>query len=167
MSKRKILTIGLELASSETQYANFRSKLSLLDWDIILFKPEIGDFVEYYTENYLGKPSLSDTSSFQLKECCEHWRREIKQAIETGKTVLLFLPSLYEVYIDTGQRTYSGTGRNQKTTRHVAPYNNYAAIPASLTPVPSTGSAMKLTSRGSEEIAAFWKEFENDCTFKV
>src|SRR5450830_589384 len=111
MSKKKILTVGLELASSETQYANFRSKLSLLDWDIILFKPEIGDFVDYYTENYLGKPSLSDTSSFQLKECCEHWRREIKQAIETGKTVLLFLPSLYEVYIDTGQKTYSGTGR--------------------------------------------------------
>ena len=88
--------------------------MSLLDWGIILFKPEIGDFVSAYYDSYQGKPSLNDTQSFQLKECREHWRREIKQAVETGKTVLVYLPSLFEVYVDTGERSYSGTGRNQK-----------------------------------------------------
>lgn len=78
MSAKKILTVELELASSDTQYASFRSKLSLLDWDIILFKPQINEFYSY-ADYYQGKPSLSDSSSFQLKECCEHWRREIKQ----------------------------------------------------------------------------------------
>src|SRR5439155_23348942 len=43
MSAKKILTVGAELASADTQYTSFASKLSLLDWDIILFKPEIGD----------------------------------------------------------------------------------------------------------------------------
>ena len=125
MSTKKILTVGLELASSDTEYASFRSKMSLLDWDIVLFKPQIGDFISSYGDFYQGKPSLSDSSSFQLKECCEHWRREIKQAVEAGKTVVIYLPSLFEVYVDTGERTYSGTGRNQKTTRHVALYSNY------------------------------------------
>jgi hypothetical protein len=72
MSIKKILTVGIELASSDIQYASFSSKLSLLDWDIILFKPQIaGTYLS--TESYKGKPSLSDSSSFRLKECCEHW----------------------------------------------------------------------------------------------
>ncbi len=89
MSTRRILTIGLEVASPDTQHASFRSKTSLLDWDIVLFKPRIDEFFSY-GDYYQGKESLSDSASFQLKECCEHWRREIKQAVEAGKTVVVF-----------------------------------------------------------------------------
>lgn len=166
MSARRILTIGLELASSDTQYASFQSKMSLLDWDIILFKPQILEF-SGYGDFYQGKRSLSDSLSFQLKECCEHWRREIKQAVETGKTVIIYLPSLDEVFVDTGQRSYSGTGRNQRTTRHVAEYNNYQAIPAELSPVTATGSSMKLSAKGSEVLAPYWAEFESSSKYSV
>lgn len=166
MSKKRILTIGLELASSDAEHASFQSKTSLLDWDIVLFKPELGDFYEY-ADYFQGKPSLSDSSSFQLKECCEHWRREIKQAVETGKTVIVYLSELEEVFVDTGQRSYSGTGRNQKTTRHVTEYNNYHAIPAALSPVTATGNTMKLSARGAEVLAPYWSEFESVSQYKV
>lgn len=166
MSARKILTIGLELASSDAQYARFDSKTSLLDWDIILFKPSITDFGGY-GDPFQGKRSLSDTLSFRLKECCEHWRREIKQAVDTGKTVLVYLPALDEVFVDTGQRSYSGTGRNQRTTRHVAEYSNYQAIPADLTPVTATGSSMKLAAKGAELLSPYWTEFESASTYHV
>lgn len=165
MSK-KILTIGFELASNEAHYEAFSSKTSLLDWDVVLFRPLISEFIDYrYT--YQGKPSLNDTSSFQLKEYCEHWRREIKQAVEAGKTVLTFLAPVQEVYIDTGERQYSGTGRNQKTTRIVAQYTNYAAIPVDLNPVNATGSAMKLAPLGAEILAPYWTEFGPISEYKV
>jgi hypothetical protein len=167
MTAKKILTVGLELAHDDTKYASFRSKTSLLDWDIILFKPEITEFVDSYYDTYQGKPSLSDSASFEAKECCEHWRREIKQAVETGKTVLVFLPKLYEVYVDTGQRSYSGTGRNQKTTRHVALFSNYAAIPATLDPIAANGTSMKLASKGSEVLGPYWAEFEGVSSYEV
>ncbi len=166
MSARRILTIGLELASPDAQYARFDSKMSLLDWDIILFKPLISDF-SGYGEFYKGKRSLSDSLSFHLKECCAHWRREIKQAVETGKTVLVYLPALDEVFVDTGERSYSGTGRNQRTTRHVAEYSNYQTIPAELTPVTATGSSMKLSAKGAELLAPYWAEFENVSQYHV
>lgn len=166
MNRKRILTIGLGLASADAQYASFRSKTSLLDWDVVLFKPQISEFISY-RDYFQGKPSLNESASFQLKECCEHWRREVKQAVETGKTVIVFLPSLEEVYVDTGQRSYSGTGRNQKTTHHVAEYNNYHAIPAALSPVTATGSAMKLSVRGAELIAPYWAEFESDSKYQV
>src|SRR3546814_19521310 len=72
-----------------------------------------------------------------------------------------------EVYVDTGKRSYSGTGRNQKTTTHVALYSNYEAIPASLSPVPTSGTAMKLVDRGSEILAGYWGEFEKLSTYQV
>jgi hypothetical protein len=166
MSARRILTIGLELASPDTQYAPFDSKTSLLDWDIVLFKPLISDF-SGYGDFFQGKRSLSDSLSFRLKECCEHWRREIKQAVEAGKTVVVYLPALDEVFVDTGQRSYSGTGRNQRTTRHVAEYNNYQAIPAELTPVTATGSSMKLSAKGAEILALYWAEFDSVSKYHV
>lgn len=167
MSARKILTVGLELAAAETTYASFRSKMSLLDWDIILFKPQISEFVEQYYDTYQGKPSLKDTASFQAKECCEHWRREIKQAVDAGKTVFVYLPPVYEVYADTGQRSYSGTGRNQRTTRHVALLTNYDAIPERVEPVVATGSSMKLAPKGADVLGPYWSEFSARSTFQV
>jgi hypothetical protein len=165
MSK-KILTIGFELASGDTQYEEFSSNISLLDWDIVLFKPRILEFVSYHSM-YQGRPRLDDSSSFQLKEYCEHWRREIKQAVEAGKTILVFLSPVEDVYIDTGERRHSGTGRNQKTTSIIAPYTNYAAIPGGLNPVNTTGSAMKLASLGAEVLAPYWAEFGSISTYKV
>ena len=167
MSKRRILTISFELASPDTQYESFRSKTSLLDWDIVLFKPQIDEFISSYSEYFQGKPSLSDSASFLLKESCEHWRREIKQAVEAGKTVIVFLSRPQEVYVDTGQRTYSGTGRSQRTTRHVTEYNNYQAIPASLSPVTASGSSIKLSARGADVLASYWTEFESVSHYEV
>lgn len=166
MSKSRILTIGLRLASSDFQYQDFNSKTSLLDWDIVLFRPEIGHFF-YGMEMYRGKPCLSDGASFKLKECCEHWRREINQAVEAGKTVIVFLSELEEIFVDSGRRERSGTGRNQKTTRFVDEFNNYQAIPESLIPVSATGSKMKLSSRYVEVLNSYWAEFESFSQYKV
>lgn len=167
MSKKRILTVGLELASSETDYADFHSKQSLLDWDIVLFKPQMILTSIFTSKRYKGKASLSQDESFRLSESCEHWYREIKQTVEAGRTVVVFAAHLKEVYIDTGERTYSGTGRNQKTTVQVAKYNNYCSIPADLMPVQSTGSAMKLSERGGRVLATYWKEFECDSQYQV
>lgn len=166
MSK-SILTVGLDLASPDTKYEDFRSRVSLLDWDIVLFRPLINEFWGAYVDHYQGKPSLDDSSSFQLKEACEHWRREIKQAVETGKTVIVYLPAVQEIYIDTGERRYSGTGRNQKTTRIVAPYTNYATVPVDLKPVNASGTAMKLAPLGAEILAPYWAEFATASEYKV
>jgi len=166
MTSRQILTVGLELASPDAQLASLRSNTSLLDWDIVLFKPDIHEFMQY-SEYFQGKPRLTDRTSFELKECCEHWRREIKQAVEAGKTVIVFLPNLQEVFVDSGQRSYSGTGRNQKTTVHVGEYSNYMAIPTGLSPVTATGNSMKLSARGAEVLASYWSEFESASQYKV
>jgi hypothetical protein len=165
MATHRIVTIGLKLASAEVQHASFESRLSLLDWDIILFRPDTSEFL---TEDYFkGKRSLSDTTSFELKNCCEHWRREIRQATDAGKTVVVFLAPLDEMFVDTGMRTYSGTGRNQRTTRQVEPFTNYNVIPASLLAISATGTSMKLAVKHAQLLGAYWAEFETASSYAV
>lgn len=166
MSK-SILTIGLKLASSVTTHESFRSTVSLLDWDIIVFRPQISSFWGIYDEHYQGKPCLNDHLSFKLKESCEHWRREIKQALDNGKTIIVYLPEVEEVYIATGEVRHSGTGRNQQTTRMVVSYTNYAALPVQLGAINATGSAMKLAPQGAEVLAPYWAEFSSFSEYKV
>lgn len=166
MSGKTILTVGFELASTQTEYAKFESSPSLLDWDIVLFKPE-ADMAFSSNRNYRGKRRLSEAASFQLTESCEHWRREIKQVVDAGKTVIIFAAELQEVYVDTGDREYSGTGRNQKVTTIVDKYSNYRSIPAELGPQKSTGSAMKLSTRGTRALAPYWEEFEKHSRYRV
>lgn len=163
---KKILIVGFELASDEVTHEDFDSKVSLLDWDIVLFRPQITDFISD-TKQYQGKPSLDGNQSSQLKEACEHWHREVHQAIEAGKTVIVYLPPVEEVYIDTGERQYSGTGRNRATTHLVTIYNNYKCIPAALEPTTSHGTAVKLAPKGTEILAGYWADFGALSEYKV
>jgi len=166
MSTKKILAVGINLASEDVTYCSFDTNISLLDWDIILFRPDISSFLSY-ADSYQGKHSLNDSSSFRLKERSEHWRREINDAVQSGKTVVIYLPDLLQVYVDSGNRTYSGTGRNQRTTRLVDLYDNYRCIPAVLGPVGAKGTSIKLSTKGADVIAGYWKEFAKDSNYEV
>lgn len=146
---------------------DFKSKASLLDWDIVLFRPSIREFTYGQLDTYQGRTSLDDTSSFALKESCEHWRREIKQALEAGKTIIVFLPEIEEVFAATGERTFSGTGRNRSTTRIVTLQTNYSALPISYNFVSANGNAIKLAAKGADVLAPFWAEFGPVSQYKV
>ncbi len=162
---KNILTIGFELPSDETTYTSLNAKLSLLDYDISVFDPDIGSFYGYYDE-YLGKPSLDDSNSFQLKEHLEHWRREILESIKAGKVVYMMLNDLTEVYVATGSKSHSGTGRNRQTTIHVALQSNYALLPGDIEIISSKGASMKL--HGKDNIlGSYWAEFESESEYRV
>ena len=167
MSKKSIFSVGLEWPIDEITEISLSEHISLLDADIIIFNPDISDYIHYYgREEYLGKPCLDDSNSFALKEALDHWKREIKEAYEAGKTIFVFLNSVQDVYVATGEQTHSGTGRNQKTTRIVTLTNNYKAVPTDLAPVNTNGSAMKLTKEGSI-IATYWQDFGKLSNYKV
>lgn len=153
MANKKILTIGLSLADDQSEFCEFDSDTSLLDWDIILFKPDITEYLYRRESTFEGKPCLSDNESFKLRAQSEHWRREIKAAIDHGKLVLVFLSELTPLSIATGKKEFSGTGRNQKVTRIVTSYDNYQSIPLGLKPISSKGKEIKLSAKNSECIS--------------
>jgi len=166
MPRRHIAAIGIELATDDVVELSFTEKQSLLDFDIVVIRPSIDAFISWHN-TYNGKPCLDDDLSFQLKECCAHWRREIRSLVEAGKTVIVFLCELQEVYVATGTHSYSGAGRNRQTTRYVELLTNYRSIPTSIQALPSTGKGVKLAAKGVEAISGYWAEFKDSSSYKV
>lgn len=165
LSEKKIVSVECEIPGGYSEYVSIDSDMSLFDYDIVLFRPKIRAIAHSF-ENYHGKPSLDDSRSFHLQDRLAHWRRELRDALHSGKTVIVFLTELHEVFVDTGQREYSGTGRNRQTTRMVAPYDNYKSLPFEITPVNAKGSEMKLVN-GSEILASYWAEFKDYSSYEV
>lgn len=165
MAPKKLVSVGTDIYSNNIDSIDFNSNLTLLDWDIIVFRPDFSEMLDR-SERYQGKISLDEHASFRLRERCEHWRREIKLAIDTGRTVIIYLDKLIEIFIDTGQRNYSGTGRNRHTTRIVDQYSNYVTIPYTLKPRNACGTSMKLSPQATA-LTEYWAAFGKESRFEV
>ena len=163
---KRILTVGCQIPGGHGRYANINSQDSLLDADIVLFYPTIRGFYRANPDLYQGKPSLSEDSSFQLQKAINHWRRELFDYVKAGRTVFLILPDLDEVYVDTGERTYSGTGRNRQTTTLVRGVSNYGLLPLPMEFVQSKGNSMKLVTQNTL-LKDYWQEFGEQSQYRV
>jgi len=169
---KSIISIGFQLASDDVHQSDFGEKVSLLDWDIILFRPNIERFIpnsggyagyDYYN----GKITLNDTQSFRAKEACAHWKRELREAIDNGKTVIVHLNSPDTVYAATGTTETSGTGRNQKVTRHIAELSSFSSLPISLKHTETRGSEMTLQQNYRDLLASYWERFGDHSSYEV
>ena len=161
----KILSVGIEIPGGGAEYVPFKSDRSLLDADIIIFQPDFSEF--FATESYQGLPSYSENTSFELQRAAEHWRCELRAALKEEKTIVIFLRRFEKFFLDSGQRTYSGTGRNQKVTRLVAESNNYTFLPVPLGDLtPARGEVInKVGDLGF--LGPYWREFGANSHFEL
>lgn len=165
MADRKVISIGCQLPGGVAESHAFDSRTSLLDWDIIVFVPDIDGMLGYY-EDYQGKPCLDDSRSFRLREASSHWKREIKEALAAGKTVFVYLTDRKDIFVATGTKDFSGAGRNARITRHVGPFNNYESLPFDLEIVTAHGTEMQIVP-GTTLLTSYWHEFAKLSSYRV
>jgi len=163
---KSIVVLGTSFPHEEVDFQSLSSQISLLDYDISVFDPDISSFRSFSLKDYLGKPALNDTGSFKLKEQMAHWRREIIEVMKAGKTVFILLKELQEVYVATGKKEYSGTGRNRQETMMVTNYSNYNLIPGEINFINSKGTSMKLYGRDNV-LTTYWAELRDFSAYRV
>ena len=130
MTSKTIFTVGFQLPTKDIfQYQSFHSNTSLLDADIILFEPNLDYQTNYSNPRFQGKPSLSETSSTNCIESAKHWREELNTSFKSGKSIIIFLKEIEEVYYYTGKKDFSGTGKNRQVTNIVALLESYLMLP--------------------------------------
>lgn len=161
----RIFTVGREIPGNAAEYVAFRSDKSLFDADLIVFTPTFADYESH--EGYGGKPLISEADSPALMQDCAHWRGEIKAAVDAGKIVFVNLVRPAEVYYDTGQRTFSGTGRSRVTTRGVAMANSYDSIPIRLDGLVPRGGTEISPVGDLGALAVYWNEFGPRSEYEV
>lgn len=164
MAKHRIFTVGFDLPGDEFEYIEFESDTTLLDADIILFEPTLGNPGSY--ESYNGKPLLGEHSSFSTKQHLDHWRSEIAAAVKAGRLVIVYLAKPRDCYRYTGQKTHSGTGRSRTTTNIVAEISSYEAVPNLKSVTPKSGTAIQL-DKNAKLLASYWSEFSSYSPYEV
>jgi hypothetical protein len=164
MAKRRIFTVGFDLPGEEFEYIQFSSDQTLLDADIILFEPTLGNY--YSSDSYNGKTLLGEQSSFEIKKYLDHWRGELIAAVNAGKLVIIYLAKPVECYRHTGQKEFSGTGRNQLIKNIVTEISSYEAVPNIKRATSKSGREIRLEKEASF-LASYWKELADYSPYEV
>jgi hypothetical protein len=165
MAKR-IFSVGFEFPGDAAEYIPLSSDRSLLDADIIVFEPSMAS--NYLSDKtYRGKPLINEHDSFRMEEDAAHWRSELKAAFDAGKTIIIYLSELEEYYIHTGQKDYSGTGRNRVVTNIVDSFNNYSCLPIPFDRVVVSSGTEIIAARDLKFLAPYWKDFAEHTAYDV
>jgi hypothetical protein len=165
MSK-KIFSVGFEFPGDAAEYIPLTSDRSLLDADIIVFEPSMASHYMSF-ESCQGKPLISEHDSFRMAEDAAHWRSELRAAYDAGKTIIIYLSELEEYYIHTGQKNYSGTGRNRAVTNLVDSFNNYRCLPIPYDRVVTSSGTEITAAQDLKFLAPYWKEFAKYSAYNV
>ena len=164
---KSLISIGFEIPGHPDKSLSLSSDQSLLDYDIIIFRPDISEMYGYGAEPYQGKLCLSDDASFNLRQKAEHWRQDLINAYDSGKTIFIFLSELQEVFVAAGLPEPSSEGRSRVTTRHVDLFQNYRMIPISFEEVNNgRGREMKPT-RELNGLSPYWTGFKDVSRYQV
>jgi hypothetical protein len=159
-----VLAVGIDIPGGNVESVSILSDQSLLDADIVIFQPGIPS--AYGASTYLGKRCLDDDTSFRLREAFTHWRRELAAALSAGKIVFLMLSAPDTVYVGTGRKEYSGTGRNARTSRIVETVSSYDAVPTDWQYLSVSGTEMVLAAE-ARLLAPYWQQFEAISEYRV
>ncbi len=165
---KKIFTINYEIPGHSGLNLDYHSKKSLMDADIVLFDPE----TPYYERSsvnfgqYLGKTCYGEQGSFTLKEDSNHWKKELKNALNAGKNIFLLLNNKDEFFLDTGERSHTGTGKNRSTTINVAPGHNYEFLPIDIGRIISA-QGEHIESKGNPLFQPFFEQFKDDIEYRL
>jgi len=156
MAKNKIYTVGFRLPGKDYSYVRFESRQSLAEAEVILIEPTIGNIS--CGSSYNGKPLLSEFMSESFREYQQHWHKEIQAALDSGKLVVVYLVTPLEYYHYTGDAESSGSGSSRVTTKKVAPFSAYDAIPC-LDSVLSRSEVNIRLDDNAGFLSRYWDEF--------
>lgn len=127
----RLLSLDFDPVYDDATRASFSGDESAFDYDVVIWDPEgsFHEYTRYNSEYYQGLPMLSDHASVQIQADAPRRCAEFVDFINSGRILVTFVRPPQQCCVDTGQRTYSGTGRSRVTTKHVAQFDLLSAIP--------------------------------------
>jgi hypothetical protein len=152
---RVIATVSSSIPGHADWDAEFGSAVSILHADIVLFCPDISNYlVNQGLDSFQGKRILSEDSSATIQQHSSRWQQELSLLLDNGKTVFILMRALDEVNLYAG--IHHAT--RLRATVNTVPYDNYRFLPV---PVPKivNSSTRAMVFCGNQTFATLWAEF--------
>lgn len=156
---RKVPMLGLGVYNTEDtediiEIEDFGSQRTMLDYSSALISVQ---GIEYdYVNNpgtFKGLKCISDDNqSAKLVRDMKRRKNEVVELLNQGNNIFVILPSEQNIYIRTGEKEYSGTGRNMKTTNIVGSYDLLSFLPVEIKCTNATGCKITYVGNGCFDI---------------
>ena len=158
----KLLSLDYDPIYGDDDYtrSTFGSDVSVFDYDIVIWDPasSLSHYTSAYGDWYQNLPSLNDNESVRLASDITRRRGEFLEFLRAGRILIVVSRPPQECYIATGEKQYSGTGRNSRATRIVTKTDLWRALPVGSDQLSlALGSGSRIKVDGSSSLAAFLK----------
>lgn len=158
----RIISVGQYIDHKNVTNELFRSPISFIDFDLLIWNPShlFNEYDTDYPPKHQGYRSISDDDSPKLSDDIIRRKSEIGEMINLGRIVIVILPPPDKCYYATGQKDFSGTGKNRVTQRYVNELNLLNSIPVKeLSTVIAEGHNIEF--KGSEPFKTYWSKMKN------
>ncbi len=164
----RLLSLDFEpVYGDDAEIEHFSSDASIFDYDVVIWDPA-ASFESYarpgYQDSYQGLPSLSDDMSVRIMSDTLRRRTEFSEFVNAGRVLIVVVRSPQACYVATGEKTYSGTGRNRQTTRIVNNFDLHSALP-----IPKckfiTGSGKRIELSTGGPLVEFLRKYRARVTY--
>lgn len=152
-----IISMDIEFDNEKVYNSSFESSISLLDYDVVLWDPSstlYGYDSQTSSPTYMGYKNLTDNDSAQIVLDMVRRKNEINEVLDLGRTVVIFTSPPQKCYRATGEKQYSGTGKNRQTTRIINETDILDALPIKVKTVKAIGENIEF--KGNEPFLSFW-----------
>lgn len=134
MASKKIL--GLNTSFESLEYDGFHenrfcSTISLLDYDAVVIDVGflVGANYETGAGSFENKVRLSDYASSQIVDDFNTVREQLVELLKQGRNLFVLMGRNENCYIYTGEKQFSGTGKNARQTNVVREFDMYSFLP--------------------------------------
>lgn len=157
MAKQEIqlLSVDVIFYDDRTTATEYTSTRTLLEHEIVVWRPE--NLLNHYetTDDYRGDTSLDDSGSAEYRRDLKRRTRDMREFLELGRTLVILLPPPRQFYIATGEKRNDGTRAKPNVKRIVEARQLTETLPLAPTLQAASGEAFEVV--GDAAFAAMWR----------
>ena len=132
--------------------------MSILDYDSVVINTDFFSSQYASTKDYENKRLLTLSASKQIKEDFAVFREQLIDMLNQGKNVFVLVGHNENCFIYTGEKQFSGTGRNTMTTNIVSDFDMYSFLPVKINVTHIYGDQVEIVGKG--HYAEFFKKIK-------
>lgn len=161
----KILALNCTINHPSVVSYDWDDTISMFDFDAVIFNLEnltSGFQRSPHSSHFNGQPCLSGAGTSQLISAVNRRAHEILELMSLGRPVICFLSKPQECFIQTGEKQYSGKGKNQVTTNIVTPFSPVTKL-ISMPSMPcwmSEARGTEIELRGYDAFSSAWSKLK-------
>lgn len=154
MASQRILTLNTQLDDTRSEWANFNSGRTLLEHQIVLWRPR--RFASSYDQStsFQGAPCLSDSGTAKFLRDEKRRAKEMQDFLRLGRLLVVLTPPPESFFVATGETRNEGTAAKPRVRRIVTERSLSDLIPGDTTLTEASGTSFAVAA--DTAFRAFW-----------